>query len=85
MGALPKRKLSKARRGKRRSHLALKAPSWITAPSAITQSCRIMPAPTVVPMLAERSSRYQARQQGRNKTLFTDLARSENPWLKQLM
>ncbi|MBL7126532.1 MAG: 50S ribosomal protein L32 [Dehalococcoidales bacterium] len=32
MGALPKRKLSKARRGKRRSHLALKAPQMDYCP-----------------------------------------------------
>ncbi len=32
MGALPKRKISKARRGKRRSHLALKTPQFDYCP-----------------------------------------------------
>lgn len=32
MGAVPKTRISKARRGKRRSHLAMKAPQLIVCP-----------------------------------------------------
>jgi len=32
MGALPKRKISRGRRGNRRSHWKVKVPPWVTCP-----------------------------------------------------